>query len=505
MDIVNGSLDKKAFQAILPTLVFDLVEHGCFGKLSIDNPKSTSQDWKVWTASISAVIIISISGLVVVALVPMMSRKIYNVVTQFLIALSVGSLIGDAFLHLIPHALLSDGLSRHGHSHESNENDGNLHDTFVWKAMIVIVGIYAFFLTERITIIGQNHASMRRLKRNEKLKSLSPNSLENGKEPISNGIVALTGQSSSLTSPSSHGTNNEPFVDLNQRTPGENPCTNRIGVDEINCELDERSPSGTRHLCNRPPSRPLDNARCSEFLADDQGANINGVTKNAVSLNLEDNEEEGSRKNVKFEGDYSNDDDEDSESEDEDDDHDEVNKKADKAIQEGHGHHTHGHGHHHYHGHGHSHRHGHARRSPLHPSKPHGHHHGHSHDLSSVKAIAWTIVAGDGLHNFCDGIAIGASFADDLNGGLSTALAVLCHELPHELGDFAVLLHAGMSVKAALFYNTLSSILCAAGMVLGVLLGSMPAVNLWLFLLTAGMFVYIALVDMVNIKCQLII
>ena len=65
------------------------------------------------------------------------------------------------------------------------------------------------------------------------------------------------------------------------------------------------------------------------------------------------------------------------------------------------------------------------------------------------------------------------------------------------LGDFAVLLHAGMSVKAALFYNTLSSILCAAGMVLGVLLGSMPAVNLWLFLITAGMFIYIALVDMV--------
>ncbi|KAM3174192.1 hypothetical protein ACTXT7_011022 [Hymenolepis weldensis] len=404
MDIVNGSLDKEALLAILPTLVFDLVEHDCFGNLSLDNSKSSSQDWKVWTASISAVIIISISGLVVVALVPMMSRKIYNVVTQFLIALSVGSLIGDAFLHLIPHALLSDGSSRHGHSHESNEEDGNLHDTFVWKAMIVI-----------------------------KLKSLSPNNLENGKEPIANGIVASTGQSSSLTSPSSHGASNEPFVDLNQRTPGENPCANRIGVDEINCELDERSPSGTRHLCNRPPSRPLDNARCSEFLADDQGANINGVTKSAVSLNFEDNEEEGSKKNVKFEGDYLNDDDEDSETGDEDYGHDEVNKKADKAIQEGHGHHTHGHGHHHYHGHGHSHRHGHARRSPLHPSKPHGHHHGHSHDLSSVKAIAWTIVAGDGLHNFCDGIAIGASFADDLNGGLSTALAVLCHELPHEL------------------------------------------------------------------------
>lgn len=109
-----------------------------------------------------------------------------------------------------------------------------------------------------------------------------------------------------------------------------------------------------------------------------------------------------------------------------------------KGIQEGHSHHGHGHhsqGHqHHGHEHCHGHRRGHAARGPLHSSKPHGHHHGHSHDLSSVKAIAWTIVAGDGLHNFCDGIAIGASFAEGLQGGLSTALAVLCHELPHELG-----------------------------------------------------------------------
>uniref|UniRef100_A0A183BA86 Zinc transporter ZIP10 n=1 Tax=Echinostoma caproni TaxID=27848 RepID=A0A183BA86_9TREM len=74
---------------------------------------------------------------------------------------------------------------------------------------------------------------------------------------------------------------------------------------------------------------------------------------------------------------------------------------------------------------------------PTHPhrDKPHGHHHGHSHDLSSVKAIAYTIIAGDGLHNFCDGIAIGAAFANDLRGGLSTSIAVLCHELPHELGE----------------------------------------------------------------------
>lgn len=57
----------------------------------------------VWGASIGAVVVINLSGLVVVILIPLMSRKIFNVVSQFLIALSVGSLIGDAFLHLIPH------------------------------------------------------------------------------------------------------------------------------------------------------------------------------------------------------------------------------------------------------------------------------------------------------------------------------------------------------------------------------------------------------------------
>nr|CUU98747.1 hypothetical transcript [Hymenolepis microstoma] len=122
-NIVNGSLDKEALRIILPTLIFDLVEHDCHLNHPEANPEYASQNWKVWVASIIAVIIISFSGLLVVALVSKMSRKFYNVVTQFLIALSVGSLIGDTFLHLIPHALLSDGSSSHGHSHESNGKD----------------------------------------------------------------------------------------------------------------------------------------------------------------------------------------------------------------------------------------------------------------------------------------------------------------------------------------------------------------------------------------------
>ena len=81
--------------------------------------------------------------------------------------------------------------------------------------------------------------------------------------------------------------------------------------------------------------------------------------------------------------------------------------------------------------------------------------------------------------------------------GLSTSVAVLCHELPHEIGDFAMLIKAGMTIKQAIFYNVLSSFLAMVGMIFGLLVGaSLPQVTPWLFSATAGVFLYVALVDM---------
>lgn len=110
-----------------------------------------------------------------------------------------------------------------------------------------------------------------------------------------------------------------------------------------------------------------------------------------------------------------------------------------------------------------------------HESDHHGHSHKHGHVHSAPQnfsSVAWMVIMGDGLHNFTDGMAIGAAFsASGAAGGFSTTVAVLCHELPHELGDFAMLLKAGMSIKQALFYNLLSSVLCVFGNVFGVWLG----------------------------------
>ncbi|XP_039252183.2 zinc transporter ZIP6-like isoform X2 [Styela clava] len=133
-----------------------------------------------------------------------------------------------------------------------------------------------------------------------------------------------------------------------------------------------------------------------------------------------------------------------------------------------------------------------------HETDPHGHHHDHENmEDKGIASMAWMVIAGDGMHNFSDGVAIGAAFSISLVGGMSTSIAVFCHELPHELGDFAMLIKAGMSIKQALFYNGFAACLGYFGLIVGILIGNYAAnVTPWIFAVTAGMFLYVALVDM---------
>lgn len=123
-------------------------------------------------------------------------------------------------------------------------------------------------------------------------------------------------------------------------------------------------------------------------------------------------------------------------------------------------------------------------------------------DLKKIKhkplsPVAFMVLLGDGLHNITDGMAIGAAFAVDPVTGMATAFAVLCHELPHELGDFALLLQTGVTLRKALVFNVFSSVLSVLGMVAGLLIaGWQTSVVRWIYAGTAGTFLYIAMADL---------
>ncbi|XP_077161634.1 metal cation symporter ZIP14 isoform X2 [Paroedura picta] len=114
---------------------------------------------------------------------------------------------------------------------------------------------------------------------------------------------------------------------------------------------------------------------------------------------------------------------------------------------------------------------------------------------SDIGTLAWMITLSDGLHNFIDGLAIGASFTVSVFQGISTSVAIFCEEFPHELGDFVILLNAGMTTQQALFFNFISACCCYIGLAFGILAGSHFSAN-WIFALAGGMFLYIALADM---------
>jgi zinc transporter 14 len=130
----------------------------------------------------------------------------------------------------------------------------------------------------------------------------------------------------------------------------------------------------------------------------------------------------------------------------------------------------------------------------------HGRRHadGHNHQKQDISTVAWMIILGDGLHNFIDGISIGAAFSESILSGVSISVAVICEEFPHELGDFAVLVSSGMTVRQALGYNFLSACTCYLGMAVGIILGDVNDGASYISALAAGVFLYIALVDMMG-------
>ncbi len=128
----------------------------------------------------------------------------------------------------------------------------------------------------------------------------------------------------------------------------------------------------------------------------------------------------------------------------------------------------------------------HWRHCHLQPNKNHPH------------PVGMMNLVGDGLHNFTDGMVIAASFLVDIRLGVATTIAIISHEIPQELGDFATLLYAGYKAKKALLLNLLSGLASVLGALLVIFLGkAIGNFSDYVLPFAAGGFIYIAASDLI--------
>ncbi|CAH0725962.1 unnamed protein product, partial [Brenthis ino] len=296
------TIKPKTFLEMCPALVYQLDQRSCY-KIKVPTPK-LNRLW-TWIYATLSILVISATGLLGVAIVPMLKSVIFSHVIHFLVAVAVGTLCGDALLHLMPHALKSHGVP----------NEPQEETEVILKCSVTFLTILLFYTVEAI---------MQTLNGGHSHSHDAPNT----------SVIEMKVESAKQIEP----------VELGAMMPGSPPP---------------------------PVDRPM-------------------------------------------------------------------------------------------------------------------------------TSTALMVIVGDGLHNLTDGLAIGAAFSGDPVTGFATALAVFCHELPHELGDFAVLLRSGMSIKRALYYNLLSSALSFMGMAGGIWLAEdHESASQWIYAATAGTFFYIALADLV--------
>jgi zinc and cadmium transporter len=125
------------------------------------------------------------------------------------------------------------------------------------------------------------------------------------------------------------------------------------------------------------------------------------------------------------------------------------------------------------------------------------HHHHHGHDAQEARRGGIPILVGDAFHNFADGVVIAAAFLVDWRAGVLATAAVMAHEIPHEVGDFMILLNAGYTKRRAFVFNLVSGSSAVAGGVVGFfVLDAMEELLPFALLLAAASFIYIALSDL---------
>lgn len=124
--------------------------------------------------------------------------------------------------------------------------------------------------------------------------------------------------------------------------------------------------------------------------------------------------------------------------------------------------------------------------------------HCHTHDCEVHDGAVLPVLVGDAFHNFVDGAVVAAAVLTSVPLGVSTAVAVAAHEIPQELGDFAILLHAGYSRRRALLLNALSALASGLGAVAALVsFDLVPRMLPYFLALAAASFLYVAMADLI--------
>ncbi len=118
-------------------------------------------------------------------------------------------------------------------------------------------------------------------------------------------------------------------------------------------------------------------------------------------------------------------------------------------------------------------------------------------EKGSDRSTITLILFGDGLHNFVDGVLIAAAFMTDIHLGVVTSIAVATHEIPQEVGDFAILLHSGLSRMKSFVMNIVSSLSTLVGAMLAYMsLSGLEHLIPYILAIAASSFIYIAMADL---------
>ncbi|MBI2654108.1 ZIP family metal transporter [Candidatus Woesearchaeota archaeon] len=126
----------------------------------------------------------------------------------------------------------------------------------------------------------------------------------------------------------------------------------------------------------------------------------------------------------------------------------------------------------------------------------HHHHVGQEHE--EVHAFTYLNIVGDAIHNFLDGVVIAISFLNSTALGIVATIAVIAHEIPQEIGDFAVMLYGGFSRAKALVYNFLTALTAVAGALLTYFYSNtVENSSTYIIAFTVGAFTYIASTDLI--------